>query len=134
MFVSDAAKFEAAAKGTWSADTTSQGGFRRYAVSKLFLIMIQHELQERLNVDAVFNKVSVLGCDPSTIISGIVRLAPWLIRVFAFKMIYPVLLRVIPKRPVRPTSAAADDVLEAAFGRAEEEGLPKDRYFNGRKP
>ncbi|GAW13253.1 hypothetical protein ANO14919_026330 [Xylariales sp. No.14919] len=136
-FISDAASFEAIAKGTWSPateDSTFRGGFRRYGAAKLFLIMLQHELQARLDADPTLSKISILGVDPGTMISGLQRLAPWFIRVLIFKVIYPLVLYMNPNGPVRPTSRSAGDVLEAAFTVGEEGWSPKDKYFDGREP
>ncbi|KAI0382411.1 putative short-chain dehydrogenase [Hypomontagnella monticulosa] len=136
-FISDAASFEAIAKGEWSPaseDASFRGGFRRYGASKLFLIMMQHELQARLNADPALNKICVVGVDPGTMISGMQRLAPWVIRVLIFKVIYPIVLYLNPDGPVRPTSRSAGDVIEAAFGVGEGGEPPKDKYFNGRTP
>ncbi|TGJ81877.1 hypothetical protein E0Z10_g6894 [Xylaria hypoxylon] len=136
-FVSDAAGFEAIAKGTWSPateDSTFRGGFRRYGASKLFLIMMQHELQARLNADPTLSKVSILGVDPGAMISGMQRLAPWFIRVLIFKVIYPLVLHLNPNGPVRSTSRSADDILEATFAVGEEGLSLKDKYFDGREP
>ncbi|KAI1464376.1 putative short-chain dehydrogenase [Daldinia caldariorum] len=136
-FVSDAAGFEAIAKGTWSPaseDASWRGGFRRYSASKLFLVMMQHELQTRLDADPALNNVRVLGVDPGTMISGLQRLAPWVIRVLLFKIIYPFILYVNPNGPLRSTSRSAGDVLEAAFAVGEGGNPPKDKYFDGRTP
>ncbi|KAI1308547.1 putative short-chain dehydrogenase [Xylaria venustula] len=136
--VSDAASFEAIAKGEWSPaseDASFRGGFRRYAASKLFLIMMQHELQARLDADPELNQISVLGIDPGTMITGLQRLAPWFIRVVIFQVIYPFLLYMNPDNGrVRPTSRSASDTLEVAFGVGEGGDLPKDKYFDGREP
>ncbi|KAL9109062.1 MAG: hypothetical protein Q9227_006302 [Pyrenula ochraceoflavens] len=136
--VSDTASFEAIAKGTWSPateDASFRGGFRRYGAAKLFLIMMQHELQTRLNADAALNRICILGVDPGTMITGLQRLAPWVIRVLIFKVIYPIVMYLFPNNgPVRPPSRSADDVLEAAFGVGEGGELPKDEYFDGRLP
>ncbi|RYO88773.1 hypothetical protein DL764_008690 [Monosporascus ibericus] len=132
--VTDAARFEAISKGSWSPDASFQGGFRRYGVSKLFLIMMQHELQARLNADPTLSNICILGVDPGTMVSGLQRLAPWVIRVLIHKIIYTALLWLNPNNGlVRPTSGAAADVLEAAFGTQGGE-LPKDKYFDGRSP
>ncbi|KAI0424165.1 putative short-chain dehydrogenase [Xylaria sp. FL1042] len=134
-FISDTASFEAIAKGTWSPateDSTFRGGFRRYGAAKLFLIMMQHELQARLDAEPALSRICVLGVDPGTMISGLQRLAPWFIRVFLFQIVYPLILYMNPDGPVRPTSRSAGDVLEAAFGVGEEGQLPKDSYFDGR--
>jgi len=135
-FVSDAASFKAIAEGKWSPateDASFRGGYRRYGASKLFLIMMQHELQARLDADAALCKICILGVDPGPMITGHQRLAPWVIRVLVFKIIYPVLLYINPNNgQVRPTSRSAGDVLEAAFGVGEGGELPKDKYFNMR--
>ncbi|RYP21125.1 hypothetical protein DL765_002414 [Monosporascus sp. GIB2] len=135
--VTDAGRFEAISKGAWSPateDASFQGGFRRYGASKLFLIMMQHELQARLNADPTLSNICILGVDPGMMVSGMQRLAPWVIRVLLFKIIYTALLWLIPKNgPARPTSRSAADVLEAAFG-TEGGELPKDKYFDGRSP
>ncbi|KAF2503073.1 putative short-chain dehydrogenase [Lophium mytilinum] len=137
-FVSDAASFEAIAKGTWSPateDASFRGGFRRYGASKLFVIMMQHELQARLNADAALSSICILGVDPGPMITGHQRLAPWVIRVLIFKIIYPALLYMSPNNGrVRPLSRSAGDVLEAAFGVGSGGELPKDKYFDGRAP
>lgn len=96
--------------------------------------MMQHELQARLDADPALNKVCVLGVDPGTMISGLQRLASWVIRVLIFQIIYPFILYMNPNGPVRPTSRSARDVLEAAFGVGEGGNPPKDKYFNGRTP
>ncbi|KAI0012534.1 putative short-chain dehydrogenase [Xylariaceae sp. FL0662B] len=136
--VSDAAGFEAIARGTWSPateDATFRGGFRRYGASKLFLIMMQHELQVRLDAEPAPSRICVLGVDPGTMISGLQRLAPWVIRVLIFKVILPlVLLFSTNTGAVRPPSRSAADVLEAAFGAEDGGGLPKDMYFDGEIP
>lgn len=137
-FISDVASFQAIAKGTWSPaseDSSFRGGFRRYGAAKLFLIMMQHELQVRLDADAALSKICVLGVDPGTMISGLQRLAPWVIRVLIFKVVYPTMVYLSPTNgPVRPLSRSAGDVLEAAFGFSEGDELPKDKYFDGNVP
>ncbi|KAI0547062.1 putative short-chain dehydrogenase [Xylaria curta] len=137
-FVTDAASFHAIAKGEWSPaseDASFRGGFRRYGASKLFLIMMQHELQRRLDADPALSKICVLGLDPGTMISGLQKLAPWFIRVLLFKVIYPFVLYMNPDNgSVRPTSRSASDVLELAFRVEDGVGLPKDMYFDGRTP
>ncbi|KAM0811673.1 putative short-chain dehydrogenase [Seiridium cardinale] len=137
-FVSDAASFEAIAKGRWSPATEDagfRGGFRRYGAAKLFLIMMQHELQTRLNADATLGKICLLGVDPGGMITSMTRYAPWVIRVLVAKIIYPALLYINPNNGVvRPTSRSAGDILEAAFRSGDEGQLPKDKYYDGREP
>jgi hypothetical protein len=135
-FVHDEASFEAIAKGIWSSaeeDSSFRGGYRRYGASKLFLIMMMHELQRRLDREAALKNICVLGVDPGPMISGLQRLSPWVIQVLIYKVIYPILVYFYPNGPIRPTRRSASDVLEAAFGSGSGE-LPKDLYFDGTRP
>lgn len=96
---------------------------------------MQHELQVRLDADPALSKIGVLGVDPGTMITGLQRIAPWVIRVLIYKVIYPVLLYLNPDNGVvRRTSDAAGDVLEAAFGVGEHGEVLKDGYFYYKKP
>ncbi|KAL9622293.1 MAG: hypothetical protein Q9160_003304 [Pyrenula sp. 1 TL-2023] len=99
---------------------------RRQALPKY----LQHKLQVRLDADAA------LGVDPGTMIGGMQRLAPWVIRVLLFKVVYPVVLYLNPAGgPVRPLSRSAGDVLGAAIGAGGSGGeMPKNGYFDGRVP
>lgn len=135
--VPDAATFRAIARGAWSPATEDagfRGGYRRYAASKLCLVMMQHELQARLL--GVASRICVLGVDPGTMSSGMTRLAPWFIRVLLFQIIYPLMLFFNPgTNAVRAPARSAGDVLEAAFGAVGEDGgPPRDMYFDGRVP
>ncbi|KAI0115184.1 putative short-chain dehydrogenase [Daldinia grandis] len=110
-FLSNAASFKAIAKGAWSPatkDASLRGGFRRYGAAKLFLVMMQHELQARLD-----------GVDPGTMVSGLQRRAGWVIRVLVFQIVYPLVLYWNPDGPVRAPGRSAGDVLEVAFGAGE---------------
>ncbi|KAI0394220.1 putative short-chain dehydrogenase [Xylariaceae sp. FL0594] len=136
-FLSDSTSFEAIAKGTWSPateDATWRGGFRRYGAAKLFLIMMQHELQARLNADPALANLCVVGVDPGTMITGLQRLAPWFIRVLLFQVIYPLMVYMNPNGTVRPPGRAAENVLEAAFSNSQGGELLKDKYFDGTTP
>jgi hypothetical protein len=65
-FFSTAANFEEIAKGTWSRateDASFRGGFRRYGAAKLFLIMMQHELQARLDTEGAPSKIRFVRVD-----------------------------------------------------------------------
>ncbi|OTB05568.1 hypothetical protein M426DRAFT_72848 [Hypoxylon sp. CI-4A] len=135
-FVTDAASFEAIARGTWSPareDGSFRSGFRRYGAAKLFLIMMQHELQARLDASdtsadsAALSRICVVGVDPGAMITGMPRLAGWFIRVLIFQVIYPVVQYFNPDGGVRPTSKASAEVLEAAFGIPESRDAEKRR-------
>lgn len=135
-FVNDEAGFDAIVKGTWSSaeeDPSFRSGFRRYGAAKLFLIMMVHELQRRMDQEATLKNICILGVDPGAMITGIQRLAPWVIRVLLFKVIYPIIVYINPNGPIRPPRRSASDVLEAAFGSGS--GLlPKGMYFDGTRP
>lgn len=97
--------------------------------------MMQHELQARLNADASLQKISIVGVDPGTMITGLQRLAPWIIRVLIFQIIYPLVLYFKPDgATIRAPSRSASDVLEATFATGDGEDAFKDKYFNGRTP
>ncbi|KAK2589926.1 hypothetical protein QQS21_012398 [Conoideocrella luteorostrata] len=137
--VHDGASFEAIAKGTWSPATEEagfRGGFRRYGAAKLFLIMMMHELQRRIDQDAAIKNICVLGVDPGTMITGLQRLAPWFIRVVIFQVIYPIIVYMFPNgSTVRTPQKSAFDVLEVTFSTDLGGGkLPKDLYFIGTQP
>ncbi|KAI1660721.1 putative short-chain dehydrogenase [Daldinia decipiens] len=132
-FVKDQAGFEAIAKGTWSSaqeDPSWRGGYRRYGASKLFLIMMIHELQRRMSLDPVLRNVCILGVDPGTMTTGLQRHASWMIRVLIFQIIYPIIVFLMPNGPVRSTQKSGSRVLHAAFESSPELGeSPKGLYF-----
>ncbi|KUI54256.1 Short-chain dehydrogenase TIC 32, chloroplastic [Cytospora mali] len=137
-FVHDDASFEAIAKGTWSSaeeDPSWRSGFRRYGAAKLFLIMMVHELQRRMDRDPVLGNICILGVDPGTMITNLQRQAPWFIRVLLFKVIFPIIAILMPNGPVRATHKSASHILQAAFDSSSVLGqFPKDKYFDGTKP
>ncbi|KAK8062196.1 hypothetical protein PG997_014293 [Apiospora hydei] len=147
-----AASFHAIAEGKWSPATEDagfRGGYRRYGASKLFLAMMQHELQARLDdADADLgrnNRICVVGVDPGVMSTGMQRLAPWVIRVLIFRILYPLIQLVAPNKGPRPTGRAAEEVLEAAVAGSASDGdgdgdgdgerleLPRDGYFHEMK-
>ncbi|KAI1475541.1 putative short-chain dehydrogenase [Daldinia eschscholtzii] len=132
-FVNDQASFAAIAKGTWSSaqeDPSWKGGFRRYGASKLFLIMMIHELQRRMNSDPVLKNVCILGVDPGTMTTGLQRHASWFIRVLVFQIIYPIIAFLMPNGPVRTTQQSASRILHAGLESSPELGeSPKGLYF-----
>ncbi|KAK0616092.1 hypothetical protein B0T17DRAFT_496732 [Bombardia bombarda] len=127
------------AKGTWSTtadDPSWNGGFRRYAASKLSAIMMIGELQRRLDTDPILNNISILGIDPGSMPTGLTRNGPWFIRVLVGQIIFPALagLRtwLAPNGPLRTTYKSAGDVLAAAFESSPVLGeRPKGLYLNG---
>lgn len=138
----DADNFLAIAKGEWNRSPDNGGfqetfktSFRRYGASKLFVIMMQHELQARLNTDPSLSRIAVLGVDPGTMVSGLTRKAPWFIRIVVFGIVFPFILWLKPDNTVVSSpKRSAPDILEAAFGAGQGGEPPKDSYFVGRQP
>ncbi|KAK7995844.1 short-chain dehydrogenase [Apiospora marii] len=141
--VTDAARVRAIATGAWSPATEDagfRGGYRRYGAAKLCLIMLQHELQARLldaeagsgEIGHSNSNLCVVGVDPGAMSTGMQRLAPWVIRVLFFRVLFPLVAYVAPKRAfLVPTGRAAGRVLEAALGTGEGgTALLKDKYFH----
>ncbi|KAJ4385715.1 hypothetical protein N0V93_010144 [Gnomoniopsis smithogilvyi] len=133
--IHDQSSIDAIAKGTWSASSEEPGfrsGYRRYGASKLFLVMMIHSLQTRLDRDPSLSKICILGVDPGTMSTGLQRHAIWFIRVLLFKVIYPFIAWLQPNGPIRTTKRSAEDIVRAAFdhgpGLGEE---PKGVYLDG---
>jgi len=87
----------------------------------------------------VLKNVSILGVDPGTMATGIVRSGPWVLRVLIFKILLPYFGRLlswfIPAGSVRTTDKSASHVLEAAFECGPPYGeKPKGLYLDNRKP
>jgi hypothetical protein len=134
----DEARFEAIAKGTWSPaqdDPSFRSGFRRYGAAKLFLVMMMHELQRRMDQDPALKKIGVVGVDPGTMCTGLQRHAIWFIRVVLFQVVYPIVVWLNPMGAVRSTERSASDILWAGLDSGPPLGpSPKDLYFNSREP
>lgn len=135
VIIQDENSFEAIAKGTWSSaaqDSSFYSGVRRYAASKLFLVMMIHSLQARLNTDSALNKVSVLGVDPGTMTTGLQRYAPWFIRVVLFRFVFRIIAWLNPTGAIRTPERSAGEVLRAAFDNGPGQGEePKGIYLFG---
>lgn len=131
--VHDPASFEAIAKGTWSSaqeDPTWRSGFRRYGASKLFSVMMIHELQRRLDRDPALNKICILGVDPGTMTTGLQRHASWFVRVLIFQIIFPIVAYLMPNGLVRSTQKSASQILHASFSSKPPLGeFPKGLYY-----
>ena len=93
------------------------------------------ELQRRLDLDPVLSSVSVLGTDPGTMPSNLVRRGPWMIRVFLFQLVLPLVAVlatwVMPNGPLRTTKKSAQNVLKAAFDLGPQ---TKGLYLDGSEP
>ncbi|KAK8124369.1 uncharacterized protein PG998_000128 [Apiospora kogelbergensis] len=131
------------ARGTWNAPNQStepafRPAFRRYGAAKLFLVMMVHELQRRLDradpssSSPASNSLCVVGVDPGRMGTGLARQAPWFIRVLVMRVLFPLLALLRPGGNVRRPATSAAHVLEAALGVGAER--PKGRYFNGLEP
>lgn len=136
--IDDESSVEAIAKGIWSSSSAEHGwrsGFRRYGASKLFLVMMIHSLQQRLDHDPNLSKVCILGVDPGTMSTGLQRHAGWLIRILLFRIIYPLIAWLKPDGIVRTTERSASDIVRAAFDHGPGLGQePKDVYLDGTVP
>lgn len=136
--IHDQSSIETIAKGEWSASSSEPGwrsGFRRYGASKLFLVMMIHSLQQRLDRDPSLSKVCILGVDPGTMSTGLQRHAGWLIRVLLFRIIYRLIAWLNPDGPVRTTERSASDIVKAAFDHGPGLGQsPKGVYLDGTTP
>ncbi|KAK8009324.1 hypothetical protein PG991_011875 [Apiospora marii] len=123
------------ARGTWCPakdDPSFRPAFRRYGAAKLFLVMMVHELQRRLNRDAALSNVCVLGVDPGRMSTRLARQAPWVIRVLVMQVLFPLLALLMPGGNVRSPATSAAHVFKAAMGSGTGLGeFPKGRYFNG---
>lgn len=84
----------------------------------------------------MLSRVCVLGIDPGSISTNLVRRGPWLIRVFIFKIIVPFLARLAvwlqPNGPIRTIDVGTADILAASLEPGEPVGeSPKAMYFYG---
>lgn len=102
-------------------------------------VITRGELQRRLDADPAFSNMSILGVDPGSMPSSIVRRGPWVMRVVLFQLLLPLLallsVWVAPNGPLRTTKKSARDVVAAAFDTGP--GLserPKGAYMNGSSP
>lgn len=77
-----------------------------------------------------------MGIDPGSIATGIVRRGPWIIRVFVFQIVVPLIARLAvwlqPNGPIRTIDTGTADILAVALDSGEPIGeLPKAMYFYG---
>lgn len=136
--VHEMGNIETIAKGKWPSGQEEpgfRGGYRRYSASKMFLVMMQHSLQGRLNQDPALNKICILGVDPGTMSTGLQRHSSFFIRVVLFGVIFPLIAWLSPNGGIRTPERSAGDVVRAAFDNGEGLGeSPKDVYLDGTKP
>ncbi|RDL32695.1 uncharacterized protein BP5553_09151 [Venustampulla echinocandica] len=117
---------DAIADGSWSTtaeDPTLNGGFRR------------SELQKRLRKDPAISKITVVGVDPGTMVTSLVRRNNWLVRNVFHKVILANVARVMyyttTNPPIRFTQTSARDVMDAAMNSRWQNG---GVYLNGSEP
>ncbi|KAH8881860.1 NAD(P)-binding protein [Thozetella sp. PMI_491] len=129
---------ESLAKGTWcnpKDDTSGVAGDRRYGAAHLCEVMFMHELQKRLSADPALSNIAVLGLDPGAMATDICRRHPFMIRVFAMKILMPmmgsIMVRFSPNGFMRTPYKSASDVLRAAFDTETLGEKPKGIYLNG---
>ncbi|KAI3390275.1 hypothetical protein diail_10670 [Diaporthe ilicicola] len=138
MIVED---LEPLAKGTWSANeddaTNWAAAYRRYGASKMCGVAMIHELQRRLVLDPVLNRISVLAVDPGAMATGIVRHSNWFVRIIVFRFFAGIFgglwVRMFPNGTWRTPKKSAHDVLAAALdcGPPPLTEHPRGLYLNG---
>ncbi|KAI1633646.1 putative short-chain dehydrogenase [Biscogniauxia mediterranea] len=129
---------EPIAKGTWSStreDPSFRGGYRRYGAAKLCQVMMIPELQRRIDADPVLKNISVLGIDPGSTPTYLVRRGDWRI-VGLWTFIMPWLVVILtwlwPNGTNRTVTKSSRDILAAAFDSNPVLGeQPKGLYLNG---
>ncbi|KAK0710022.1 hypothetical protein B0T26DRAFT_653162 [Lasiosphaeria miniovina] len=128
---------DAVAEGTWSSnndDAPSKAGVRRYGAAKMCAVMMLLELQKRLDADPALSSLSVVGIDPGSMATGIVRRGDWFTRTVLFPVVVPALAPVMawsgnPTPTFRSVSRSADDLLSAAFD--SDPARLRGRYLDG---
>lgn len=102
------------------------------------IFLSSHELQRRLNQDALLNKISVLAVDPGSMPTGIARRSDsWVLRFLVFQVILPVMVVVWawlwPNGTFRTLQKSARDILSAALdcGPPPLSERPKGLFLNG---
>ncbi|KAI0201047.1 hypothetical protein F4808DRAFT_426402 [Astrocystis sublimbata] len=134
-FFKDDVTIDAIAGGTWAPNATSTpylGSGRRYGASKMCAVMMIGELQRRLDADPTLSRISIVGIDPGTMFTGLIREGSLFTRLFIFPLIiWPLshFLALFYRNPVIRTPArSAGDVLRAAL---EVDPKLKGAYLDG---
>ena len=124
-------------KATDAKGLANQAGMRRYAESKLWLVMFMYELQRRIDAEKDLSNISVLSVDPGGIFTtDIMRENLWIFRVplrKAFQVLTPCAQRLAPNGYLRTANKSAQDVMNACFAKGGSVlgTLPKALYVNG---
>ncbi|KAH9902104.1 NAD(P)-binding protein [Xylariomycetidae sp. FL2044] len=124
-------------RGAWSSqkdDPSWCSGARRYAASKLCLVMMIGELQGRLDQDPSLGSIRVIGVDPGWMATGIARQHPQYFFVKTFMPWVTALLSWLnPGGMFRTPGRSAGDVVGAMFGKTPGTELGGS-YFKGSMP
>ncbi|KAG8162428.1 hypothetical protein KVR01_008193 [Diaporthe batatas] len=124
------------AKGTWSSNQANElprlAGTRRYGVAKMCAVMTVGELQRRIDSDPLLSNISIVGIEPGSMGTDLVRRGAWFARVILFPVIIPLLAPLLtwyhPNGPIRTITKSSADVIRAAF-----DANPdlRGKYLNG---
>ncbi|KAF7540216.1 hypothetical protein G7054_g1600 [Neopestalotiopsis clavispora] len=132
---------EPIAKGTWSTtkdDPSFRGGYRRYGAAKLCQVMMIPELQRRIDKDPVLYNISVVGIDPGSTPTTLVRRGDWRIRglwTYVMPWLVVILTWIWPNGTNRTTFKSSKDILAAALDNNPVWGeKPKALYLDGERP
>ncbi|KAF3022479.1 hypothetical protein E8E14_010492 [Neopestalotiopsis sp. 37M] len=132
---------EPIAKGTWSTtkdDPSFRGGYRRYGAAKLCQVMMIPELQRRIDKDPVLHNISVVGIDPGSTPTTLVRRGDWRIRglwTYVMPWLVVILTWIWPNGTNRTTFKSSKDILAAALDNNTVWGeKPKALYLDGERP
>lgn len=115
----------------------NQAGLRRYAESKLCLMMFMHTLQTHLDAIPDLRNICALSVDPGGVFStGIMREQPWLLRTpirMLLNILTPYMQKLSQNGTLRTARKSARDILNACFA-VDDSVLgmrPKGLYLNG---
>ncbi|ETS80029.1 hypothetical protein PFICI_07558 [Pestalotiopsis fici W106-1] len=132
---------ESIAKGTWSTtkeDPSYKGGYRRYGAAKLCQVMMIPELQRRIDKDPVLHDISVVGIDPGSTPTMLVRRGDWRIRglwTYIMPWLVVILTWLWPNGAHRTTFKSSKDILAVALDNNPVWGeKPKALYLDGENP
>lgn len=96
--------------------------------------MSSPELQSRLDTDPLLSNIRILGVDPGSMPSNLVKRGPWIVRIFMFKLIMPWLSPLmgwlVPNGTYRTLRMGATDILQAALS-PRADAFAKGSYYYG---
>ncbi|KAK6197007.1 hypothetical protein LQW54_010969 [Pestalotiopsis sp. IQ-011] len=132
---------EPIARGTWSTpkeDSSFRSGYRRYGAAKLCQVMMIPELQRRIDKDPVLHNIAVVGIDPGSTPTTLVRRGDWRIRglwTYIMPWLVVILTWLWPNGTNRTTAKSSRDILAAALDTSPVWGeKPKGLYLDGEVP